>query len=318
MIKNGIILSMVIVVQLCFHWTGSAVGEADSSASKTLIAEETVPDYIQRWGSEDSEIIDFIYYFPEAPLEISTALKLWQPVMDEYKKRLKFPRPLRVMFFMKRDELEKILNSRPVALAFLPLDYYFENKKRLHVKPYSTFVISKDPQYNIQLFVRTEDSYQSLADLKGKKLATAIAADNPLFFLSRIVFAGSIDASTFFDDILYPQDAYSSIQALRIKIADAILLSEYNLKILNDLDPGYTSHFRSIFTSPQIPAPPFVYFEDNITQSDLKVFLKVTKDITELPTVKQTLLFLKLESLIEVSEEDYRQVEKLWWSTRGK
>ncbi|MFC1851050.1 phosphate/phosphite/phosphonate ABC transporter substrate-binding protein [candidate division CSSED10-310 bacterium] len=277
-----------------------------------------IPDYIKKWGSEDSEIIDFVYFLPDAPLDLTTALKLWQPVMKEYKERLRFPRPLRIMFFKQSQELEKIFRQRPVALAFLPVDYYLENRKRLKMKPYATFVISTEPKYSFILLTRKNSPYKSWRDLKGKKLATTMAADNKSLFISRIIFRGQLSVDDFFSDVIYPQDGYSTLQALRINLADAALISEYNIKFLSELDPGYSKNFVELYKSPLIPAPPFVYFEEYISESDLKEFLQVTREISEKPAVKQALLFLKLESMMVVTEKDYQEAERLWQAGKIK
>ena len=163
-------------------------------------------------------------------------------------------KPITAVFFGERKSLDAAILAKQPGFAMLDVDVFLELRKR------EELVVLAAVEGNIHalghLHVVVKDpAIKTLDDLKGKILVSN-HLQSPRF-IGKVMFEGKLDPVTFFQ--LQPSNSpMKGLKAVDRDEAAATIVDDQQLASMKTLPFG--ASLRSIFTSPALPASPFVAF----------------------------------------------------------
>jgi ABC-type phosphate/phosphonate transport system substrate-binding protein len=165
-------------------------------------------------------------------------------------------------FYADRKSLEAALPSKQPGFGMLDIEEFLE----LHKSQDLTVIASVEGEMHDRghLHVVVKDpAIKSLDDLKGKTVDTSHGQSTT--FLSKVVFDGKIDVTTFFQ-LKVNTSALKGLKDVDRGESAAAIVDDATLAKMKSLPFG--SSMRTIFTSAALPPSPFVAFGKNTQPSD--------------------------------------------------
>lgn len=150
-------------------------------------------------------------------------------------------------FTVDTDQCRALLNTQNPPFAITSLGLFLDQRKSKHLEPIvqPRMKGQVSEQYRI---LTQKGKFASLDALKGKSLGGSVFGEPD--FLSRIVFAGKLDPSAYFE--LKPgKQALRSLRALDRGELDAVLVNGQQYSALSSLP--LQSTLETVFTSDPIP-----------------------------------------------------------------
>jgi len=167
----------------------------------------------------------------------------------------------------KKEALAFIAGNKPgIGIVEPPL--YFEMRKAWNLRP--ILQVESDDLVVKRLHVVVKDpGLKTLADLKGRRLWTLLA-DYPTY-LSKVVLAGQVDASTHFA-LKQVGQALKGVRGVIRGDCDAAVLDDEQLAEARKITGG--QDLRAVFTSPALPPIPVVLFGAGLPEADRDALVK--------------------------------------------
>lgn len=161
----------------------------------------------------------------------------------------------------KAEALAFVASGKP-GIGIMDPPLYFEFRKAWGLQPLLQ-AESKDLVSEHFYLVVNNPAFNTLADLKGKRLWTTLA-DYPQY-LSRVVLAGQVDAATHFQ-LKQIGQALRGVRGVLRGDCEAVILDDEQLAAARQITGG--ENLRAIVASPQLPPIPVVLFGASLPATD--------------------------------------------------
>lgn len=191
---------------------------------------------------------------------------------------------------------------------------YIQIKKQIPVTPIAIMVKGGSCQYRAILLVRKDSGINTLADLKGKKLAydTKNSAHGYLYpkLLIKTKFKQPIEK--FFGPMIQTPKEPDSILAVYYKKADVVSASDTTYGVYCELKPQLKRDLKIIETSEPFLHGPMFYYNDNKPDQDyLDRFNKELFNMQNDPEGNQILMMFKVGGWKPAKDSDYDSLRRL-------
>jgi hypothetical protein len=209
-------------------------------------------------------------------------------------------------FFIDRKKaLDHISKTKP-GFGLVEPTLYLELRGSEELTPFGQMV-SKDLVSRKLHVVVKDPALDSLDKLKGKKLVTTYAGTPA--YLSRVVFAGKIDAKAHFA-LQAVKVALKGVRAVLKGEAEATILDEDQLTEAKKIKGGEALH--AVFTSGALPAIPVVFFGKNIQAADRKVVEKTLLGMCGSAKGGPICKEFRFEKIVPLDKKLFKTVEGLY------
>ncbi|MCX6348117.1 MAG: hypothetical protein NTV79_01235 [Candidatus Aureabacteria bacterium] len=193
-----------------------------------------------------ADSLDVVIVFPGAPdLEKEAGKFVVQLTALIAREAGVDPSALHGHFFGSAPSALEYLGSHRDSFIIASLGFFLSHRDSLKLQPLASVEMTAGPNDRYFLVIR-KGKYASLDDLKGKTLAGNTLYEDPAF-LSKIVFDGKIDVSSYFILKATPRPLSALRQLIEDKL-DAVLLDQVQYESLKTL--AIFSRIETIFTSP--------------------------------------------------------------------
>ncbi len=207
-------------------------------------------------------------------------------------------------FFPEPEAAVSYAKDKHPAYGLLDPELFLELQKKEDLEVLVT-VEGKNESLGHYSVVVKDPAYKTLEDLKGKSLIS-----NHLQypkFLSRVAFAGKVDAATFFK--LEPTPSpLKGLKAVDRGEAAATLLDDNQLANMKSLPFG--AELRVIYTSPALPPTPFVVFGKNALAKDRAAIVKMLTGMCADPKGAEVCTSLQVSKFSNPNKAQYDEAVK--------
>jgi ABC-type phosphate/phosphonate transport system substrate-binding protein len=210
-----------------------------------------------------------------------------------------------VQFENKRTDGVKGLEAGPSAFATLSLGMVLEFGQKYGLKPLVLAKVNGKTTNRYRILVK-KGTFKTLEDLKGKKLVGNLL-DDPAF-LSKIIFAGKIDAQTHFI-LKQSKRPLRAIRKVAKGKADAALVDDAQYASLKGL-PLF-SDLESIFESTPFPNVGMVA-TNSAKGKDIAVFKRALIKMCSEPEGKKMCETFAVEGFVDAPEDVLMELDKLY------
>lgn len=208
-------------------------------------------------------------------------------------------------FTVSTPECRGLLSARKPGFAIMPLGVYLDRRRSDHWIPLVQPRIDGRLAERYRLVVR-KGTFASLAAVKGHTVGGTVLDD--LEFLSRIVFAGQVDASSF---LLRPSNqGIRALRSLDRGELDAVLLNEQQYNGLGAL--GLASPLDVVFTSQEIPLLGLAADGVKSTAEERSRFAKSLETMCNDAEGKKLCDLFGISAFVPVNAKAYDAAVQLW------
>jgi ABC-type phosphate/phosphonate transport system substrate-binding protein len=211
-----------------------------------------------------------------------------------------------VKFANKRQDGNKALSEWAPSFAALALGIFLEQEGPRNLVPLVLARINGKTTNKYYVLV-AKGSATTLADLKGKKMAGSILDDTT--FLTKVVFAGELDAATHFD----LKQTKRPLRAIR-KVArgklDAALVDDVQLQSLKGL-PLFDK-LSVVYESAEVPNLGMVYVKGRAADVDIKKFTDALANMCQDTEGKKMCETFAVEEFVPIPAGALDGVRKLY------
>jgi ABC-type phosphate/phosphonate transport system substrate-binding protein len=247
-----------------------------------------------------------VYYNPDISAEDSQTMVAAMKTYIDYLGR-QVGASLKPFYFDKEADLEQWQRTNKTHLGIFSSLYIKKNHQIKKFDPFSIVVVDGEMTYRKVLVVRKDSPPKSLADLKGKTLISPRFVDENKTFLNELVFAAKIDLTKHFQKITSVPNANAAVMAVLNKAADAALINEGSLQIVQEFNPKIEQNLHVIFTSEKINLPGLVAFTDNVTPDFVAKIKQAVTTMHQNPEGSQALQTFSIEAWKPATLKDWVQ-----------
>jgi len=205
----------------------------------------------------------------EAPLKIGVAsmitpvdaVKYYQDVIDYIGEQLGMP--VQMVHRRTYDEMDMLLESGEVKVAFICSAPYVKNRKKFGIDLLVAPKVNGKAVYQSYIIVHKDDPAQSFSDLKGKVFAFTDPKSNtgklyPIYLLKTM----KSSPERFFKRYLYSYSHNKSVELVAKKVSDAAAVESIVYEHMLKKGSPYARQVRVIQRSPPFGIPPVVVRQD--------------------------------------------------------
>lgn len=262
--------------------------------------------------------------FSFSPLNATEPLKIGVAAMISPKETVKFYKeivdyigkkintPVQMVQKENYDEMDKLLKSGEVKIAFICSGPYVRNKEEFGVELLVAPQSYGKPFYNAYIIVHKDSPYKSLRDLKGKSFAFTDPKSNTGKLVPTYMVAKNFNSKpeNFFSKIIYTRSHDKSIEAVAKKLVDGASVDSLIYDYAARKNPVYTSLTKVIEKSPSYGIPPVVVtkgFNPELKKNIKDVFLNMHNDTEG----KRILDGIMVDKFIIPKDSDYNSVREM-------
>ena len=213
-------------------------------------------------------------------------------------------------FTASLDECRNLLDTQNPKFAITSLGLFLEQQKKHHLLPLVQPLMRGAATETYRLIAKP-GLYKDLEALKGKRVGGTVFEERD--FIRKIVFAGQIDPTVFFE--LKPsRQAIRAIRSLDKDELDAVLVNGQQYGALDSLN--LPTSLEVIFTSKEIPLMGLVADEKLTTPDERARFAKALTGMCSDNEGKKLCELFGVEAFRSAPDGTFHSMTSLWGQTK--
>ncbi|MFC1852353.1 phosphate/phosphite/phosphonate ABC transporter substrate-binding protein [candidate division CSSED10-310 bacterium] len=260
----------------------------------------------------ESEELEICYYNPDAAIKsITDAVAAVQPFMSYINREVEWPQGSYFVWkhFARAKEFEEYVKKNKIEFAILNSFYFLNKQKEYNLVPFVVPLRDDDIYYYKVLIVHKDSPYQSVEDLKGKRLITTAAGSENYAFLNTLVFSNNFRIEQDFKLSIVDKSSEAMFSLLLNK-AEAALVTKAAFEFMKELSPKTDKKLKILHTSQKINLTPMTYIKGNVSEEIIEKLATVCVTMAEKPRGAQSLLVFKVSGWRRGNMEDFSEMLK--------
>ncbi len=207
------------------------------------------------------------------------------------------------------EEINRLLKSNQIDLAFICSGAYVELQKAAQVELLVAPLVNNKPEYYSYIIVHRDSEIENFSDLKGKSFAFVDPLSNSGYlFPVYLVAKKGKTYQNYFSRTIFTYSHDNSIIAVAEKLIDAAAVDSLIYNWLSETNPELVSKTKIILTSPPFGIPPVVVHKNfNLKKEIKKIFLELDKE----DEGKKILAKLRIDKFISPDDKIYDFIREM-------
>lgn len=207
-------------------------------------------------------------------------------------------------------EVDSMLKAGEVDFAFICSLSYVIGLKGQYIVDVAAPKVNGRPIYKSYTIVNQNSSYESLAELEGRKFAFT----DPYSYTGRLSILSQLNqtgksADQFFSNIYFTYSHDYSVKAVALRIVDGATIDGVMFDQLQKENPELSSQVRVIGTGEEAGTPPVVASK-KVDPTIVEEFSALLLNLQNNAKGQAILKDLGVESYVPINKKDYESIQK--------